>query len=79
LSERDPNRRRSSADSRSPIPKNAVAVGIIVGGVLGVLLGSITLYFLRAPTGAPVNPADLEPVRAVAPRPTPTAPSPAGS
>jgi hypothetical protein len=75
LSEPDRNRRRTSPDSRLPVPKNAVAVGIIIGGVLGVLLGWITLRIVRGPAAEP-DPADLAPIRVVAPRAASPTPSP---
>jgi hypothetical protein len=59
------------------VPKHAVTVGIIVGGVLGSLLAAITLYVVRqSPDGGP---ARLEPVRAVAPRPAVPFATPLGS
>jgi hypothetical protein len=72
-------RRSTSAEGRLPVPKHAVAIGIIVGGVLGVALGSCTLSLLRRSQEDAVPASDLEPVRAVAPRVTPTSPKPPGS
>jgi hypothetical protein len=57
-----------------------VWAGIIVGGVLGSLLGLLTLRLIRGP-GEQIDPAELVPIRVVPPRPksSSTAPTPSAT